>query len=65
MTNKKAIAILRDLWRTKHSTYSDKEIRCAIDVAILALTQIEILNRVSKEVDKAMLYGISEEAENE
>lgn len=39
MSREEAIEILKDLWRTKHSTYLDADIRKALDMAIQALEQ--------------------------
>ena len=39
MTREEAIEILKDLWRTKHSTYLEADIRKALEMAIQALEQ--------------------------
>lgn len=39
MSRKEAIEILKDLWRTKYSTYLEADIRKALEMAIQALEQ--------------------------
>lgn len=39
MSREEAIEILKDLWRTKHSTYLEADIRKALVMAIQALEQ--------------------------
>ena len=40
MTREEAIEILKDLWRTKYSTYLEADIRKALEMAIQALGSI-------------------------
>ena len=53
MTREEAIEILKDLWRTKHSTYLEADIRKALDMAINALTQ-ECVGSTQKHVGTAL-----------
>lgn len=52
MTNEEAIEILKDLWRYEHSEYPEKDIRKALDIAIKALEQEPVLNKIRAEIEQ-------------
>ena len=53
MTNEKAIQVLKSLWCYKNPEYSDTDIRKALDMAIKALEQEAILDKIRAEIDRA------------
>lgn len=50
---KETIEILKDLWRYEHSEYPEKDIRKALDIAIKALQQELVLDKIREEIEQA------------
>lgn len=50
ITKEEAIEILKDLWRYEHSEYPEKDIRKALDIAIKALEQEPVLDKLKSEI---------------
>lgn len=50
ITKEEAIEILKDLWRYEHLEYPEKDIRKTLDMAIKALEQEPILDKIRAEI---------------